>query len=156
MQPVIHRSFTIERAYSASAARVFAAHADPKKKRRWFAEGAGFVVDRYELDFTIGGRESCGFHQDGGPPVTFDGVYFDIIENERIVFAYGMTVAGNPLSTSLSTVELIVQGPKSTLLRFTEHSAFLDGNDSSEGRREGSLELLERLAKELETADLGN
>jgi hypothetical protein len=38
-----------------------------------------------------------------------------------------------------------------TLLRFTEHTAFTDGNDGSEGRKEGSIGLLEALAKELET-----
>ena len=37
-----------------------------------------------------------------------------------------------------------------TQLRFTEHTAFLDGKDASEDRRRGSLELLEALARELD------
>lgn len=146
---VIHRGFTIERDYSQSAERVFSAHSDPKKKRRWFAEGAGFVVDHYDLDFKIGGRESCAFRPEGGPAMTFDAFYLDIVPNERIVFAYAMTMGGAPMSSSLSTIELLPTG-KGTKLRFTEHTAFVDGNDASEGRREGSEGLLERLAQELD------
>ena len=147
---VIHKSFTIERTYPTTAARVFGAHSDPEKKRRWFAEGEGFIVDSYSLDFQVGGFERSRFRfGTDGPPMTFDGVYLDIVPNERIVFAYAMTVAGRPLSSSLSTVELVASG-SGTTLHFTEHTAFLDGTDGSAGRREGSLGLLEALAKELE------
>lgn len=37
--PVSHGTFTIERDYDASPARVFAAFANQATKRRWFAEG---------------------------------------------------------------------------------------------------------------------
>lgn len=151
--PVIHKSFTIERTYPATAARVFRAHSDPKKKRRWFAEGDGFVVDSYSLDFEVNGFERCRFRYGSeGPPMTFDGVYLDIVPDARIVFAYAMTVAGEPMSSSLSTIELVPSGAQ-TLLRYTEQTAFLDGNDASAGRREGSLGLLEALATELEGHD---
>lgn len=36
-----------------------------------------------------------------------------------------------------------------TLLRFTEHTAYLDGKDGGESRREGTRSLLEALAAEL-------
>lgn len=148
--PVIHKSFVIERTYPASRARVFRALSDPAKKRRWFAEGEGFVVDSYELDFRVGGWERTRFHPEGGPPMTTDAVYLDLLTDERVVFAYAMTVAGAPLSSSLGTMELedTAQGAR---LRFTEHTAFLDGNDGSASRREGSLGLLEALARELAT-----
>ena len=84
-----------------------------------------------------------------GPPMTFDGVYLDIVPNERIVLAYYMTVAGAPLSSSLSTIELVPMAA-GTLLRYTEHTAFLDGKDGSASRREGSIGLLDALARELE------
>jgi uncharacterized protein YndB with AHSA1/START domain len=146
--PVIHKSFTIERTYPTSAERVFRALSDPEKKRRWFAEGDGFVVDDYSLDFRVGGFERTRFRFREGPPMTTDCVYLDIIKNQRLVFAYSMTVAGEPLSSSLGTMELLPESG-STLLRLTEHTAFVDGNDGSEGRREGSLGLLDALAAEL-------
>ena len=151
--PVIHKSFTIERTYSTTAARVFRAHSDPRKKRRWFAEGEGFLVDSYALDFQVGGFERCRFRFGAdGPPMTYDGVFLDIVPNERIVFAYAMTAGGAPMSASLSTIELVA-ADSGTLLRFTEHTAFLDGKDGSAARREGSKGLLEALAKELEAHD---
>jgi uncharacterized protein YndB with AHSA1/START domain len=151
--PVIHKSFTIERTYPTTAARVFRAHSDPKKKRRWFTEAEGFLVDSYSLDFQVGGFERSRFRFGAdGPPMTFDGVYLDIVPDRRIVFAYSMTIAGAPMSSSLSTIEL-VPAPSGTVLRFTEHTAFVDGKDGSASRREGSLGLLERLARELETYD---
>lgn len=146
---VIHKSFTIERTYPSTAARVFDALSDPVKKRRWFAEGEGFVVDSYTLDFQVGGFERTRFRFGDGPPMTNDCVYLDIVDNERLVFAYSMTIGGAPLSASLSSIEL-VPAKSGTLLRFTEHTAFLDGKDGSESRREGSLALFESLARELE------
>ncbi len=147
--PVIHKSFTIERTYPTTAARVFHALSDPVKKRRWFAEGEGFVVDSYTLDFQVGGFERSRFRFGDGPPMTNDSVFLDIVDNERLVFAYSMTIGGKPLSASLSSIELVpVKG--GTQLRFTENTAFLDGNDGSESRRQGSLQLFEALARELE------
>lgn len=148
---IIHKSFTIERTYPTTAARVFRAHSDPHMRRRWFAEGKGFLIDSYSLDFQVGGFERCRFRFGaGGPPMTYDGVYLDIVPDERIGFAYAMTIAGAPMSSSLSTIEL-VPAPSGTLLRFTEHTAFVDGKDGSAARREGSIGLLDALAKELET-----
>ncbi|HVK77408.1 MAG TPA: SRPBCC family protein [Kofleriaceae bacterium] len=146
---VIHDDFTIERTYPTTAARVFRALSDPTKKRRWFAEGEGFVVDSYTLDFQVGGFERTRFRFGDGPPMTNDTVYLDIVPEQRLVFAYWMTVAGAPLSSSLGTMEL-VPVPGGTLLRFTEHTAYLDGNDGSAARKQGSLELLEALARELD------
>jgi uncharacterized protein YndB with AHSA1/START domain len=147
--PVIHRSFTIERTYPTTAARVFHAHADPAKKRRWFAEGEGFVVDEYTLDFRVGGFERTRFRfGTDGPPMTLDSVFLDIQPNARIVFAYAMTIGGAPLSSSLGTIELVTRG-EGTLLRYTEHLVCTDGEDQGESRRAGSLELFESLAREL-------
>lgn len=150
---VIHKSFVIDRVYPATAERVFRAFSDPKKKRRWFAEGEGFIVDSYELDFSVGGFERTRFRfGSDGPAMTTDCVYLDIIDGQRIVFAYSMTVGGAPMSSSLGCMEFSkVSG--GTQLLFTEHTAFVDGNDGSAARREGSLGLLESLALELQRSE---
>jgi uncharacterized protein YndB with AHSA1/START domain len=66
-----------------------------------------------------------------------------------------MTIGGAPLSSSLATIELFAgaKGAASTLMRFTEHTVYLDGNDGSAGRKEGTQQLFEALARELAAHD---
>jgi uncharacterized protein YndB with AHSA1/START domain len=78
--------------------------------------------------------------------ITNDSIYLDVVENERVIFAYAMTMDGAPLSSSLATVEFRPEG-KGTRLVFTEQGAYLDGN--VDGRKEGTLQLLETLAVEV-------
>jgi uncharacterized protein YndB with AHSA1/START domain len=54
---VTHATFTVERSYDASPARVFAAWADPAAKARWFASPEEWGPDEFDLDFRVGGRE---------------------------------------------------------------------------------------------------
>lgn len=145
---IIFKGFTIERFYPAEIERVFDAHADPTKRRRWSAEGKGFHIDEYSLDFRIGGFERTRFRFGDGPPMTYDGVYLDIVPLERIVFAYAMTIGGASLSSSLAAVELFAKGDETRLL-FTEQTAFTGGSDDSAERRQGSVGLLAALAQEL-------
>ena len=144
-------TFSIERTYKASPARVFQAWQDPAKKRRWFAEGKGFVIDSYELDFREGAFERTRFRFGDGPPMTNDTVFHDIVPNERIVASYDMTLDGKRFSVSLATVEIEAHGTGTTL-RYTEQGAYFEsgGPNASANRRQGCLELLEALAKELE------
>jgi hypothetical protein len=52
---IVH-SIVVERTYRTGAARVFAAFADPVITRRWFAEGEGWQVEAFTVDFREGGR----------------------------------------------------------------------------------------------------
>jgi uncharacterized protein YndB with AHSA1/START domain len=150
--PVIHRSFTIDRIYPTTADRVYRALSETEKKHRWYVEGKGFTVLGYELDFKVGGFERSRFRRGDGPLMTNDCVYLDIAPGERVVFAYAMTVAGAPMSSSLGCIELR-PAEGGTLLRYTEHTAYVDGNDGGDGRREGTLGMLEALGRELDTHD---
>ena len=60
-QSAIHNTFVIERTYPTTPERVFAAFADPIKKRRWFVEGDHHEVEHFEMDFRTGGKESSRF-----------------------------------------------------------------------------------------------
>jgi uncharacterized protein YndB with AHSA1/START domain len=146
---VLHSTFSVERTYPVPPARVFAAFANGATKRRWFAEGEGWEVLEFTLDFRVGGGEVSRFRFKDGPEIRNDTIFQDIVPDRRIVFVYRMAVGPKPLSASLATVELVPTG-KGTLLTYTEQGAFLDGADSAKGREEGSRELLEKLAAELQ------
>ena len=151
---VAHSTFVIERKYPAAPQQVFRALSDPARKRRWFAEGEGFEVDSFEMDFRVGGFERARFRFKEGTPVppgtpcANDTVYLDIINNERIVIANTMTVGGNRMSSSQSTFELVPDGT-GTKLVFTEQAAFFANADGPQMREQGWRALLEQLAREL-------
>ena len=144
----VHSTFVLERTYDASPARVFAAFEDPEAKNRWFVNGDGWGTDAYQADFRVGGYEKYrGTHD--GMAVTMESRYYDIVPNERIVFAYDMQFNDDRISVSLTTIALIPAGT-GTRLVFTEHDTFLDGHEVPGPREEGSKGLLESLAAELE------
>jgi uncharacterized protein YndB with AHSA1/START domain len=148
--PVVHRTFSVERTYPAPPARVFAAFTDPATKRRWFAEGPGSEVDEFALDFRVGGFERTRFRFVGGAPVRNDTLFLDIVPDERIVFAYALTAEEVRTSAALTTVELAADGGGTRLL-LTEQVAFLDGVDGTASRRSGWGALLDRLGDALRT-----
>jgi uncharacterized protein YndB with AHSA1/START domain len=150
-ESIVFDTFAIERTYKASPARVFDAWQDPAKKRRWFVEGEGFVIDSYELDFRELGFERTRFRHGGGPAMTCETVFHDIVPNARIVASYGMTLDGKRFSVSLSTLVLEAHGT-GTRVRYTEQGAYFEGAgpEAASGRREGCVEMLEKLAKEVD------
>jgi uncharacterized protein YndB with AHSA1/START domain len=147
---VTHASFSIERTYDSPPAKVFHAFADPATKRRWFAEGEGWEVEEFNVDFKVGGHERSRFRFRGGAPIRNDTTYHDIVPNERIIIAYTMTIGDNRISASLATFEFKPDG-KGTRLVCTEHGAFLDGLDSVGPREAGWRDLLAALGKALQS-----
>ena len=150
-QSVIHSTFSIERTYPQSPARVFFAHADQAMKRRWLAEGEGWAVNKFTLDFRVGGSEISRFRYLDGSEITYDAVIQDIVPDRRILFAYRMAVGPNPISVSLATVEFVPAGGGTRLI-YTEQGAYFDDADAPKNREHGSRELLEKLAEELQNS----
>jgi uncharacterized protein YndB with AHSA1/START domain len=151
---VIHNTFVIEKSYAAKPERVFAAFADPTKKRRWFVEGEHHTVQSYALDFRQGGKETSqsqfkeGMPAVGGLTCVADATYLDIVNGQRLVFAGTMTIGGRCISASLCTVELTPTA-KGTDLHFTHQAAFFEGSDGPEIRKHGWETLLGRLESEV-------
>jgi uncharacterized protein YndB with AHSA1/START domain len=145
---VVHSTFSVERIYPSRPARVFAAFSNQATKRRWFAEGEGWEVDEFTLDFRVGGHEISRFRFKGGSPMGNDTIYLDNVPDRRIVFAYTMIADGERISVSLASVEIAPAGNGARLV-YTEQGAFFDGADKPALREAGSRELLEKLAQEL-------
>lgn len=139
-----HDSFTIERRYAASPARVFAAFADAGRKARWFACDGDWVVHEHVQDVREGGRELWRVGPVGGPEHRNDTVYFDVVPDARLVWSYAMSVGGRRISVSLATLELHADGA-GTRLVLTEHGAYLDGHDGAADRERGTRVGLDNL-----------
>lgn len=140
---VEHDTFVLERGYPVPPARVFAAWADPAQKVQWFTGSQDVTSTAYELDFQVGGREIN--RADVGTSVfTYDARIEDIVQDQRIVYSYFMTMDGRRISVSLTTVEFRPDG-NGTALVLTEHGAYLDGLDQPELRRHGIGEQLATL-----------
>lgn len=153
-----HASFVIERTYRHAPARVFAAWADPRAKRAWFAEGDGWEIKSFDLDFREGGAETSKFRfvkgeEMFGEETWFcnDTVFSEIVPNERILFTYAMDRNGVRFSVSLGCVEL-KPANGGTRLIFTEHAAFFEGGDGAKLREAGWRDLLEKLGQHLDGA----
>jgi uncharacterized protein YndB with AHSA1/START domain len=151
---VVHGSFTIERTYPASPARVFAAFASLEAKSRWFGPPADGDCSDKEFDFRVGGREHFASKHETAT-YSFDAVYYDIVPDERIVTAYEMYADDARLSVSVATVEITPAGSGAHLV-YTEQGAFLDGNDKPEYREHGTRELLDKLGDVLQAEVAAN
>ncbi len=151
---VTHSTFVIERTYPTTPEKVFAAFADPAKKRRWYANSESGDAEVFEMNFEVGGKERTVRRLPAGTPfpgaaLTNHTNYQDIVPNHRVVIAYTMTLGEHRISASLATFELVA-AEKGTDLIFTEQSVFFEGADGPQRREQGWRQLLERLHKEIE------
>jgi len=137
--------FTIERRFRQSPAQTFQAFADPELRRRWFRVPASWTDREWWLDFRVGGGELNSGRDQGGAHHVFRSRFHDIVNGERIVFAYDMHLDGRLTSVSLTTVELRPDDGSGTHLVFTEHGAFLDGEEDPLEREHGTGLLLDGL-----------
>jgi uncharacterized protein YndB with AHSA1/START domain len=150
---VVHDTFVLERAYAATPERVFAAFADPRAKRHWFAESPDHDIEAFEMNFQIGGAETARYcFKPGGPfegvTLSNDGTYLDIKPGSRIVTASTMTLRGRRISASLVTVSLTPTADGTTLT-CTHQGAFFEGADGPRMREAGWRQRLDQLAKAL-------
>lgn len=150
---VVHNTFVIERLFPHTPERVFAALADPAKKRRWFAEGHSHEVEDFTMDFRVGGREQTRYRMNEKTPfpgviLATEGTFLEISLNRRIVEAASMTIGGRTISAALATFELL-PARAGTNLVFTHQAAFFEGADGPKMREQGWRKLIENMAASL-------
>jgi uncharacterized protein YndB with AHSA1/START domain len=150
--PVNTGTFALERTYKANPAKVWGAWSSEKAKGGWFMPPPTGGRSTYRLDFRVGGREVNEGDAGEGFSYKYDALYFDIIPDERIIYAYEMYFGGARVSASLATIELKPDGT-GTRLKITEQGAFFDGTDSPQARRAGTEILLRNLSEALGEPD---
>jgi len=144
----VHSTFTLEYHYPQAPARVFAAFAQPARKRLWYAEG-NHEIQEFEMDFSAGGSERFRYrfkegHPIAGSEIANESAYHDIVPDERIVMTAKMLLNGKPTLVQLLTIEFVGSG-KGTDLILTNQGTFLEWEGGPEMIEAGWRALLDRL-----------
>ena len=147
---ITHGSFTLERRWKTTPARLYKALSDEATKQKWFNPPETWGKDEHHMDFRVGGIETSVGGPIGGAVHSFRAIYQDIVPNERIIYSYDMHLDDVRISVSLTSFEIKPDGDH-TILVMTEHGAFLDGfaADGNDIRREGTAQLLDNLGRHL-------
>ena len=147
VRAVEYGTICLERIYKSAPARVFAAWAEPEARARWDVPGRWIIAEQ-AFDFREGGHEVKRFGPREDPRFVAETRYVDIVPQQRIVYAYGMTSRGERISVSLTTVEFSPSAG-GTRLVLTEQIAFLDGRDNAISREEGLSSMLDKIGLSL-------
>ncbi|HET7103429.1 MAG TPA: SRPBCC domain-containing protein [Terracidiphilus sp.] len=150
---IVHSSFVIERSYPQPVSSVYAAFAQPARKRRWYAEG-DHEIQEFEMEFRNGGSERFSYRFKAGHPlagsaISNEGSYQDITPDKRIIMTSKMTLNGKPIQIMLATFEFVAAG-SGTELVLTHQGVYMDWPGGAEMIEAGWRSLLERLGKALE------
>ena len=153
---VVHDTVVLERSFPVRPATVFAAFADAAQRARWCFPGDDWELESFEQDFRVGGREESRFGPKGAASLHDVGTFLDIVPDRRIVSAGTMHENGVRISLTLCTFEFAPERGSATRLKLTDQSAFLDGREQPDERRQGWGKILERLAVHLQKAGSGH
>lgn len=150
-QSLTHSSFTLERTYPRPVEAVFAALADPEKRRRWYAEGDQHEIMDYEAEFRPGGVDRLTYRFTGDAPIkgatiVNNGRFEYIQANRSVVTSSSMWLGEHCISAALVTMELF-PGNGGTRLLCTHQAVFFPGADGPVLREQGWNVLLDKLSK---------
>jgi uncharacterized protein YndB with AHSA1/START domain len=151
-QAVVHSTFVIEKSYPQSPERVWAAFAQPARKRRWYAEGA-HEIQEFEMEFRVGGSERFRYrfkegHPIAGSEIANDSTYHDIVPEKHIVMASKMSLNGKPIVVMLATLEFLRAGTGTDLI-LTHQGTYIEWPEGPKMLDAGWRGLFDRLGKEL-------
>lgn len=145
----VHDTFRIDRHFTAPPSRVFQAFADPTAKAKWFGGPEEMKREEETFDFREGGRETQVSVMGDGTRFGFFVTYADIVPDERIVYAYEMSMNGTRISVSVATVEMRAAADGGTDFSVIEQGVYLDGLDTPAQRRQGTEDLMDALGRSL-------
>ncbi len=148
----IHNTSVLEHNYPQPPTNVYAAFAQPARKRRWYAEG-DHEIEEFEMDFRIGGTERHRYrfkpgHPIEGQEILNQAIYQDIVPEKRIVTASVMSLNGKPILAAQVTFEFLPAASGTDLI-CTSQGAFFDWPQGPVMIEAGWRALLDRVGREL-------
>ena len=147
---VTHATVRLERFFEVRVARVWAALTEEQAKSKWFGgPPAQWELVERQMEVRVGGRERLRGRWKGGVISTFEAIYYDVVPNERLVYAFEMRLDEARTSVSLATVQFGAEGARSRLV-ITEQGAFLDGYGDAVSRERDLGRQLDALGASLE------
>jgi uncharacterized protein YndB with AHSA1/START domain len=148
----VHNTSVLEHSYPQPPAGVYAAFAQPARKRRWYAEG-DHEIQEFEMDFQVGGTERHRYrfkkgHPIEGQEIVNQSIYQDIVPEKRLVLASLMSLNGKLILAAQVTFEFLPSGSGTDLI-CTSQGAFFDWPQGPVMIEAGWRGLLDRIGKEL-------
>ena len=148
----VHSTSVIEHSYPQPPRGVYAAFAQPARKRRWYAESEQ-EVQEFEMEFRTGGTERLRYRFKAGHPIegqeiVNQTIYQDIVPEKRIVTASVMTLNGKPIMAAQVTFEFLVSNSGTDLI-CTSQGAFFDWPQGPAMIEAGWRGLLDRVGQEV-------
>src|SRR5688500_13704163 len=102
------RELVLSRVVDAPREKLFQGWTDPKLLPQWFAP-APLTTTVHELDVRPGGAFRCTMHDPSGAIYPANGVYLEIVKNERLVttdaFEAGWRPSAKPFMVAILTFE---------------------------------------------------
>lgn len=140
----------MERRIAAPVSLVFSLLIDPQELRRWLGP-VGYDVTAFEADVRVGGAFLFRMRKLGGGDYGADGVYREIVQDQRVVMTWRWNEAppGEPLDRSETLITISVRPDgEHTLLTLTH--AQLPDPASADSHADGWRGALDKLAERVE------
>jgi uncharacterized protein YndB with AHSA1/START domain len=106
--PDTNRDLVLTRLIDASREKLFRAWTEPALLMQWFAP-LPYTTPRAELDVRPGGASLVVMRGPDGVELPNQGVYLEVVRNERLVFTDAFTAAWEPSQKPFMTVILTFQ-----------------------------------------------
>lgn len=91
----VERELVLERTFDAPREKVFRAWTEPKLLKQWFVPSP-WSISGVALDVRPGGQSHVVMRDPDGNDYPNQGVYLEVVENEKLVFTDAFTTAWEP------------------------------------------------------------